>query len=83
MEYIKKLKQVIKEVNKVYDTGVTQVFNENARELIDKCGINELLLVGCKIVRSPSGKQYVELPYKGIDTKRIDSLFDKLLKTGA
>ena len=83
MDPVKKLKSVIQNVQEILDTGKTEVFNEAAEELMRKCGRNELMAVGCKIVTLPNKKQYVELPYDGLSKKRLSKLFEQLGTTAA
>ena len=78
MDPVAKLKSVIANVVEVYEQGKVEVFNAEAEELMRKCGENELMAVGCKIVRLPSGKKYVELPYDGLSKKKLVKLFEHL-----
>lgn len=78
MDSIQKLKWVIQNVQAVLDTGESELYNDAAKELIKKCGRNELMAVGCKIVILPSGKEYIELPYDGLSKKRLSKLFEQL-----
>ena len=78
MDPISKLKSVIQNVQEALDTGESQLFNEAAQELIRKCGRNEIMAVGCKIVKLPSGKEYLELPEDGLSKKRLSKLFEQL-----
>ena len=78
MDPVNKLKSVIQNVQEVLNKGKVEIFNEEARDLINKCGRNELLAVGCKIVILPNKVEYVELPYDGLSKKRLSKLFEQL-----
>ena len=78
MDEVAKLKSVISHVVDIYEQGKVEVFNEEAQELIRKCGRNELMAIGCKIVHWPTGKEYIELPYDGLSKKRLNKLFVQL-----
>lgn len=78
MDSVAKLKSVIQSVQEVLDTGKVEVFNDAAQELIRKCGRNELMAVGCKIVMPPTRREYIELPYDGLSKKRLSKLFEQL-----
>ena len=78
MEPVAKLKSVIRQVSELLDQGKMEVFNEEADSLIRRCGRNELMSVGCKIVILPNRKEYIELPYDGFNKKRLGKLFEQL-----
>jgi hypothetical protein len=54
-------------------SGKENVYRSAAQELIDEHGINNLLMLGCKLHKLPS-MQYLELPQKEISEDKIESV---------
>lgn len=67
------------EFNDFIRKGKWEVFNEEAKSLIDKYGLNDLLFMGCKYHKLPT-TFYLELPYKELEEKDINSILFTLSK---
>ena len=61
------------ELNSFISRGKWEVFNEEAQQLVDKWGLNELLFMGCKHHKLPT-KFYLELPYHELSEKNINAI---------
>lgn len=69
-----KVEAIVAEINAFVDKGKWELFNEDAKYLVSKFPLNDLLAVGVKHVKIPHSF-YLELPYSGID----DAMLVKIL----
>ena len=81
-ELREKVTEIANEFNQFIRKGKWEVFNDDAKYLIDKYGLNELLSMGCKYHQLPT-TYYLELPYKELDEKDINSILFTLAKNTA
>lgn len=67
-----KIENMTGHINKLILSGKENLYNDDAKNLIELFGVNELLLVGCKLHKLPT-TQYIELPQKQIGNDKIES----------
>ena len=74
-----KVVAIAAEFNEFIRKGKWEVFNDDAKQLIDRWGLNDLLFMGCKYHKLPT-TYYLELPYKELEEKDINSILFTLSK---
>lgn len=72
-----KIEYMVQTINKLIILGKENIYREEAIELINKFGLNELLFIGCKLHKLPTTK-YLELPQKEITEDKIESILYSL-----
>ena len=71
-----RIEQMAEDINKFVSAGKWEVFKDDVKYFLNKYELNELLMMGCKQVKS-CGTVYLELPYKGLSEKDVTALMIK------
>ena len=71
------IETMVKELNALIKSGKENIYREDAQNLINKFGLNELLSIGCKQHKLPN-MIYLELPQKEISEDKVESVLFSL-----
>ena len=77
LELRQKIENAVKEINELIVNGRENIYKEEAQNLINKFGLNELLSIGCKQHKLPN-MIYLELPQKEISEDKVESVLFSL-----
>lgn len=78
-ELKERVNTIAKEMNAFISKGKWELFNDEAQQFIDKWGLNELFMMGCKLHKLPT-TSYLELPYHELKEKDITSILFTMSK---
>ena len=73
-----RIKRTIAKINELIDQSKFDIYGQEYEDLINEYGRNELMILGCKLCKTPTGIKHIEIPYHGISKRRLDKALETL-----
>lgn len=73
-----RINRTVAKINSLIDKGKFDIYGQEYDDLINEYGANELMILGCKMCKSPNGVKHLEVPYHGISKRRLNKALETL-----
>ena len=73
-----RINKTVAKINELIDKGKFDIYGQEYEDLISQYGANELMVLGCKMCKTPTGIKHIEIPYHGISKRRLNKAFETL-----
>ena len=73
-----RIDKTIAKINQLIEEGKFSIFGQEYEDIIKEYGVNELMILGCKICKTPTGIRHLEIPYHGVSKRRLNNALNTL-----
>ena len=75
-----RIKKAVAKINQLIEKGEFSLYGQDYIDMVNEYGINELMVLGCKLCETPTKIKHLEIPYHGISKRRLDKALETLKK---
>ena len=73
-----RINKTIAKIEQLRDRCKFDIYGEEYEAIIKEYGANELMILGCKLCKTPTGIKHLEIPYHGISKRRLDKALETI-----
>lgn len=73
-----RIDRTIAKIEQLREQSKFDLYGKEYEDIISEYGANELMILGCKLCKTPTGVKHIEIPYHGISKRRLDKAVENL-----